>query len=252
MFGGFYRFASQAKWGQRQWRANSVLFAAGASVAVGAGAGAKQGNTTSIHHHNRNRSESQALFHGLSLTYLSSKTFCEAAVKGLDNLRPEEKPINEEEEQFLDTLALYRRWFDDIKKQWDISKPSHTEWPTNIPHASEISALELDLQLYLKGDQAQSRRCQDLQFRIASYYLFREKSMEKQKKGFNMVKDLAVVGHPDGLCLYGKLGRLDWCVLGKWNVEKNLILSTFAFSQPWYGAMEILLELRPNHIWLSR
>lgn len=116
----------------------------------------------------------------------------------------EEEERSPEEERFLDTLALYRRWILDIKNQWDISKPASIKWPNNIPDSSEISALEMDLRMYLKNqnNQEENRNVQDLEFRIASYYLFREQSKESQKKGFNMVKKLAVDGHPDGLCLY--------------------------------------------------
>lgn len=204
MFGSTRRIAKLAcrgNWSQRERNRNVLLLAAsvaGATILYDD----KPTNTT------RERcGHTQSLFQGLvSLAHLSPKTFCESAVQELhhkDDDAEEGEVINEEEEQFLDTLALYRRWLADIKKQWEISSPASTQWPTNIPQKNDISALEMDLQLYLKGGQADTRRCQDLQFRIASYYLFREKSLEQQKKGFNMVKELAVVGHPDGLCLYG-------------------------------------------------
>ena len=132
---------------------------------------------------------------------------CEAAVKaapdGESHHTQEETGMTLEEEDFLDTLGLYQRWLKEIKKQWAISSPSSIKWPNNIPQKSDVSALEMDLQMYLKGDQADTRLCQDLEFRIASYYLFREDSIEQQRKGFNIVKKLAVNGHADGLCLYG-------------------------------------------------
>jgi hypothetical protein len=111
--------------------------------------------------------------------------------------------MSEEEENFLNTLALYRRWLDGIRKQWAISSPASIQWPNYIPDSRDISSLETDLQNYLKGGQGKESRCQALEFRIASYYLFREASVEQQRKGFNIVQQLAVDRHPDGLCLYG-------------------------------------------------
>lgn len=215
------RFASRSNttWTQRekQWKVNGLLVVAGAagvSVVVNSetetsGESHSHSKHTSTqcnsNSNNKHTNHAHALFHGLSLSTSMGRTLCEAAA--LDHAHhheQQEEPINEEEEKFLDTLALYRRWFDDIRKQWDISKPASTQWPNNIPQKEEVSALELDLQLYLKANQKHTRRCQDLQFRIASYYLFREKTIEQQKKGFQMVKELAIDGHPDGLCLYGK------------------------------------------------
>jgi hypothetical protein len=123
--------------------------------------------------------------------------------------------LTEEEENFLNTLALYRRWLDGMRKQWAISSPASIEWPNYIPDSQDISSLETDLQNYLKGGQGKESRCQALEFRIASYYLFREDSVELQRKGFNIVKQLAVDGHPDGLCLYGMHSKccLRVCVL---------------------------------------
>ena len=112
--------------------------------------------------------------------------------------------MSEEEESFLNTLALYRRWLDGMRKQWAISSPASIGWPSYIPDRQDISSLETDLQNYVKGGQSQESRCQALEFRIASYYLFRESSVEQQRKGFHIVQKLAVDGHPDGLCLYGE------------------------------------------------
>ncbi|CAB9502652.1 Sel1 domain protein repeat-containing protein [Seminavis robusta] len=140
---------------------------------------------------------------------LSRKANCEAAASEMppnmatvddddddDNL----EVMTEEESYFLTKLALYSRWLNEIKKQWKISSPASIKWPNNIPQARDVSALETDLQNYLKGGDTKMR--QDLEFRLASYYLFEETSLEKQRKGFQIVIKLAVAGHPDGLCLY--------------------------------------------------
>jgi hypothetical protein len=160
------------------------------------------------------RTEPRRFRVGLWPVVAMANTNCEAAVvedttttTNHDNEQVE--AIDEEEELFLDTLAMYRRWLKEIKKQWAISSPESMKWPRNIPQKIDISALETDLKGFYKGNEESTRKCQDLEFRIASYYLFREESVEQQKKGFHIIKKLAVNGHLDGLCLYGKYKQ--WC-----------------------------------------
>jgi len=134
-------------------------------------------------------------------------TFCEDATQirpcTTMTTKPSPQELEDDEEIFLETIRLYQRWLQEIKKQWAISSPSPTRWPNSIPSADDISALEVDLQNYRKGGQGDTRLCQDLEFRIACYYLFQVSKVEEQRKGFQMAKKLAVNGHPDGLCLYG-------------------------------------------------
>jgi TPR repeat protein len=47
------------------------------------------------------------------------------------------------------------------------------------------------------------RLCQDLRFRIASFYLAQAADPERQREGHRAVRSLAEEGHPDGMCLYG-------------------------------------------------
>jgi hypothetical protein len=131
-------------------------------------------------------------------------THCEAVVKEV--ITPGDDYTNhlsEEEAAFLNTMSVYRRWLKGIKKQWAITSPPTDKFPNNVPAANEISALEMDLQMYQKGDQGNTRLCQDLELRIACYYIFREESKEQQYKGFQIIKRLTVAGHWDGICLYG-------------------------------------------------
>ena len=163
----------------------------------------QSGQHHQTHHHqhpswknptNAQPPSSQKLWRPFSL-FLLPTAYCDAS--------RDEPSLSQEEQEFLNTIGLYQRWLEEIKKQWAVSKPSSIQWPTRIPQSKEISALEVDLQNYRKGGQGESRLCQDLEFRIACYYLFRESSVEEQRKGFALAKKLAVAGHPDGLCLYG-------------------------------------------------
>lgn len=196
----------------QRWKAPQAM-AAGATVAICAGAISDSENCKSTNRQWKN--QSTEAWNARTSSFLSLLqpsiviTCCEAAVK--------EEPVaggyshlSEEEATFLNTMAVYRRWLNDIKKQWAISSPPNEKFPSNIPNAKDISALEMDLQMYQKGDQGNSRLCQDLEFRIASYYIFRAESLEEQRKGFNIVKKLAVAGHPDGICLYGTSNGLAW------------------------------------------
>jgi hypothetical protein len=169
-------------------------------------------NTSYNHHHYDARTSFPSSF---LFSSNNNKVHCEAASassettadksdieNNVDDMK-ENVIMSAEEENFLKTMALYRRWLDGIRKQWAISSPASIQWPNYIPDTRDISSLETDLQNYLKGGQGKESRCQALQFRIASYYLFRQDSVDQQRKGFNIVKQLAIDGHPDGLCLYG-------------------------------------------------
>lgn len=49
--------------------------------------------------------------------------------------------------------------------------------------------------------------CQNVQFRVATYYLSRAGHNDDLRRGFRIVKELAEQGHPDGMCLYGTFPR---------------------------------------------
>jgi hypothetical protein len=124
-----------------------------------------------------------------------------------------------ESERFFHALEYYRQILPEYQRQWSnestkldndnhpkttISLPS---WPRNIPVASQIPALIIDLEFCQNSPVYQEiqRKCQDQQFKIASFYIFHEDSDDEQKKiGYRMTKSLAENGHPDGMCLLGK------------------------------------------------
>ena len=136
-----------------------------------------------------------------------------------------------ETERFHQILEYHQSLLFDYKRRWggkstdekeeeakedDESKNSHsplptldvgpsTDWPKNIPSESDIPALELDLKFCLLSPSYRNHgsNCQNLKFRIASYYLTQTKDEALQTKGYKWVKDLAEHGHADGMCLYG-------------------------------------------------
>jgi hypothetical protein len=110
--------------------------------------------------------------------------------------------------------------------------PSSTAWPRHVPDARDVPALEFDLTFCLKSlrrresgarpprhphlpqisntetaaaffSSSPSRICEDVQFRLASFYLRQAGRRDQQIRGCEMARALAEHGHPDGMCLYG-------------------------------------------------
>lgn len=92
---------------------------------------------------------------------------------------------------------------------------SEPSWPRNIPKSNQIPALVIDLEFCRNSRTYDDnpRRCQDQQFKVASFYIFQHDPSdnedasttidEQKKKGYRMIKELAENGHPDGMCLLG-------------------------------------------------
>lgn len=121
-----------------------------------------------------------------------------------------------EADRFFHSLEYHRSLLPDYERRWlracgvhEIpTKRQRERWPKHVPKASEIPALELDFKFCQKSLEFQDdiKKCQDLQFKIASF-LIRQDDEDDQRKGFKMLKELAESSHPDGMCLYGKLNR---------------------------------------------
>ena len=157
-----------------------------------------------------------------------------------DSEQDEESPTGyTEAERFMQSLEYHRsilpdyqrRWADEVKAAAAAaaaaneqhtatatrnSNTTHddvpvritkTTWPRNIPSPAEIPSLELDLTFCLRSPSFRdsTKTCKDIQFRLASYYIIQSKKTEIQQKGLGMLKSLAEHGHPDGMCLYGRL-----------------------------------------------
>ena len=114
-----------------------------------------------------------------------------------------------EADRFKDVLRFHRSLLSDYIERWVLKSQSNNSsvaWPRNVPNADEIASLEMDYSFCQRSPNYRdsTQACQDLQFRIGSYYLASE-DPDRQKKGFGLIKDLAERGHADGMCYYGIL-----------------------------------------------
>ena len=122
-----------------------------------------------------------------------------------------------EAERFFHSLEYHRSLLPDYERRWLQTdgtlvplKRQEEKWPRNTPRAPEIPSLELDLKFCLRSLEFQDniQKCQDLQFKIASFCILQEDEAT-QRRGVKILKDLSEKGHPDGMCLYGAFdGRL--------------------------------------------
>lgn len=144
------------------------------------------------------------LFHSKSLL-LSTISSCEISLEDDDQQVPTGYT---ESDRFRDCLEYHRSLLPDYTRRWvptDVKKPGRTTWPKNVPSKDEVKDLETDFSFCQRSPRYRNndRTCQNLQFRIASYYL-QEENPEHQQLGYKLVKQLAESGHPDGMCLYGR------------------------------------------------
>jgi hypothetical protein len=115
-----------------------------------------------------------------------------------------------ESESFFQSLEYHRSIFPDYYRRWGDKSGGESvstqtvSWPRRTPDKSEAPALELDLKFCQRSPNKNDKvKCQDIQFRIASYNILQTDCLSSQQKGFWLLKDLAEQGHPDGMCLYG-------------------------------------------------
>lgn len=114
---------------------------------------------------------------------------------------------NSEEERFEQCVAYHRCFLEDYRDRWQYkaqtqTTPTTSSWPLHVPVEHAVSAIEYDLMFCNRMDNKKSKYCDDLQFRLASYYL-RQEDPDIRKKGFKMIKRLAERAHGDGMCMYG-------------------------------------------------
>eukprot|EP00523_Entomoneis_sp_CCMP467_P005543 CAMPEP_0168748004 /NCGR_PEP_ID=MMETSP0724-20121128/15951_1 /TAXON_ID=265536 /ORGANISM="Amphiprora sp., Strain CCMP467" /LENGTH=494 /DNA_ID=CAMNT_0008795817 /DNA_START=154 /DNA_END=1635 /DNA_ORIENTATION=+ len=116
-----------------------------------------------------------------------------------------------ESDRFIEVLRFHRSLLPDYIDRWIINNNNHPtktmSWPTNVPSAQDIHSLQMDFHFCQRSPNYRNmtQTCQDLQFRIACYWLSTATSPENQQKGFHLIKDLAERGHADGMCYYGIL-----------------------------------------------
>ena len=152
-------------------------------------------------HHDRHHYE---MIRNLSTTRLAT-TSCNGLLE-VETIFPDNY---NESDRFFQVLQYHRTLLPDYVNRWGNAHPpppGQQTWPRKIPLAADIPALEMDYRFCKKSAGAHERPCQDLQFRIAAYYIttFQKHNREKQMIGYRMIKDLAEKGHPDGMCYYGK------------------------------------------------
>jgi len=159
---------------------------------------------------------------GAASTLDLNKAHCERATSDSDELEDDQESGYSESERFLQCLEYHRSLLYDYNRRWFPKRPEggkitdattndkevnrSARWPRNVPTAKEIKSLEMDLHFCQRSpySKEQLRRCQDVQFRIAAYYVSQKDDEQSQRKGFKPVKELAEQGHPDGMCLMGK------------------------------------------------
>lgn len=136
-----------------------------------------------------------------------------------------------EVDAFQQCLAFHRSLLSEYNHRWDYQTsktPTSTGWPRNIPSIDDVPALEMDLVYCNRSPKSKNVKTyrDDLQFRIAACYITETDDEVLQKKGFQLIKDLAERGHADGMCYYGIIVN-DGRVPG---VQSNPILATV-----WWG-----------------
>jgi hypothetical protein len=121
-----------------------------------------------------------------------------------------------ESKRFFQVLAYHRELLADYQRRWPEAHEGKSprkmkrDWPRRIPKAHQIASLEFDLRFCERSEGGDTKKCQDLKFRIACFYIYHESNPVFQKKGLHLVKELANKGHPDGMCLYGTFDRFEF------------------------------------------
>lgn len=106
----------------------------------------------------------------------------------------------EEARSFHQTLQYHKTLLESYREKWnwhnDNSRIPTVSWPHNIPEEKEISSLQFD---YKFCKSLSSSYCQDVSFRIASFLLM-QSDLDTQKKGLEMMQELAEKDNPDAMC----------------------------------------------------
>lgn len=202
--------------------APSCSYAAGGATLVFLGAGA---SCITFRHSSdsSDRLDRTAAPHSVKIRNLTlvttSETHCDAA--DLHQFDTEYPTGYTELERFLQALEYHRSLLFDYTRRWELEDAAHTSasasngatptnssttaWPRHVPDARDVPALETDLKFCEASPSYRGNRrtCQNLQFRLASFYVAQTHDHEAQRKGYRIVKRLAEHGHPDGMCLYG-------------------------------------------------
>jgi len=117
-------------------------------------------------------------------------------------------PGYSEPEAFQQCLEFHRSQLDDYRHRWDYQNtkiPTSTAWPQHLPSEQQVPTLETDFYYCTRSPnyRRDETYCDNLQFRIATYYIQHSNEVALQQKGFKSIKDLAERGHANGMCYYG-------------------------------------------------
>lgn len=100
-------------------------------------------------------------------------------------------------------LVYHRGMLDEYRSRWQWNSPTSrtpttTGWPSQVPSSeTEVSVLEYDYKF------ATGTYRDDMQFRLAAYYLQTGDEHLILKRAFPLLQDLALRGHLDAMCLLG-------------------------------------------------
>lgn len=137
------------------------------------------------------------------------KSVCEDYLAPLHADSVSESDGYSEAERFEQCLAYHRTLYFDYNRRWNNNAPSVSvpvvyAWPRRVPNADQIRSIEADYQFCLRGADKASKTCQDMEFRIACYYI-QSPILEERRRAWKQLKALAEAGHADGMCYYGMI-----------------------------------------------
>jgi len=129
-------------------------------------------------------------------TTTTTTTVCEDATSVIDDDWSEVS-------RYERCLVYHRSMLKDYRLRWEYNNPTSrtpttSGWPHKVPSSpQEVSMLEYDYQF------ATGKYRDDLQFRLAAYYL-QTQEKEIASKAFPLLQELAIRGdHLDAMCLFG-------------------------------------------------
>lgn len=112
-----------------------------------------------------------------------------------------------EAERFEQCVAYHRTLYFDYNRRWNNNAPEEATvpnpWPRRVPNEDQITSIEADYTFCRRG-AAESKPCQDMEFRIACYYV-QSGVLEERRRAWKRLKALAEAGHADAMCYYGMI-----------------------------------------------
>jgi TPR repeat protein len=125
----------------------------------------------------------------------------------------EDSKSETESQRFDRALVYHQSQISSYQRKWEYSanssattstKTPSRSWPDNIPPDEDLNFLLEDVKYCNRSDKFSSNNnyCNTLRFRVASSLLMQYDD-ESQKRGLEMLKNLAEKGHSDAMTFYG-------------------------------------------------